>query len=60
VKQRLVITDAENFKNDMMLRDGVFPFGRKGNSKLSNQLKGLKGKHVMAAFLLSHSFTHVH
>jgi hypothetical protein len=27
VKKKCVITNAENFKDDMMLRDSVFPFG---------------------------------
>jgi hypothetical protein len=30
VKKRRVIIDAENFKNDMDLRESVFPFGREG------------------------------
>lgn len=31
VKKRCVIKFAENFKNDMTLRDSVFPFSRTGS-----------------------------
>jgi hypothetical protein len=35
VKKRRVIIEAENFKNSMVLRYNVFPFGRKGLIKKS-------------------------
>jgi hypothetical protein len=30
MKKGRVIIEAENFENDMALRDNVFPFGREG------------------------------